>query len=360
MPIQSINIRGVRNLHPFEIHLEPGVNFIYGANGSGKTSLLEAITLMATGKSFRTSQTKHILNLDDDRIEMSFFIEDDNLGAGHLQSLRLKSGDHLLKLNDSVLTAQTEAAHWLPLQIMDPTTFKLLSGSPDERRQFIDWGLFHVEQDFIAAWKVFRQQLKQRNAALKQKESEWIQIWNKGFIESALAIDHFRKTYLKRFKPEFETMLQRLNPELSVDLSYYPGWDKEQDLVDVLEKQQERDFHLGYTQSGPHRAELRIKKDKLPAAEILSRGQQKTVVAALKIAQGAMFQSETGRKTIYLIDDLASELDANHRQALCSLLEGLNCQVLITSIDKDQLQESWNFSSGKFFKLEHGQVLENA
>lgn len=360
MPIRQIKISGVRNLQPLDIELCTGVNLIYGANGSGKTSLLEAITLMATGKSFRTSQTKHILAHDADRIEMLFSIDDASLGHCQLDSLRLKSGDHLIKLNGSVLTAQAEAAHWLPVQVMDPTTFKLLSGSPEERRQFIDWGLFHVEQRFMETWKVFRKQLKQRNAALKQKQQEWIAVWNKGFIESALAIDSYRRDYLKRFKPEFERILKELDANLEVTLAYYPGWDKEQSLDQVLEKQLDRDMHLGYTQSGPHRAELRIKIDKQPAVEILSRGQQKSVVAALKIAQGAMFQQETGRQTIYLIDDLASELDAEHRLALCNLLEDLKCQVFITSIDKSQLLQSWQFSSGKIFHLQQGQIVQEA
>lgn len=360
MPIRQMKISGVRNLQPLDIEFSSGINLIYGSNGSGKTSLLEAITLMATGKSFRTSQTKHILAHDADSIEMLFAIEDASLGSCQLDSLRLRSGDNLIKLNGSVLTAQAEAAYWLPVQVMDPTTFKLLAGSPEERRQFIDWGLFHVEQNFMDTWKVFRKQLKQRNAALKQKEQEWISVWNKGFIESALAIDTYRKNYLKRFKPEFERILSQLDSNIKVTLAYYPGWDKEQPLEQVLDKQLERDMHLGYTQAGPHRAELRIKIDKQPAVEILSRGQQKSVVAALKIAQGALFQQETGRYTIYLIDDLASELDAEHRLALCKLLEDLKCQVFITSIDKSQLLQSWQFSSGILFHINQGKIAQEA
>ena len=117
---------------------------------------------------------------------------------------------------------------------------------------------------------------------------------------------------------------------------------------------------LGYTQAGPHRAELRIKVDKQPAAEILSRGQQKTVVAALKIAQGALFQQETGRRTIYLVDDLASELDEKHRFALCKLLEDLKCQVFITSIDKEKLTDIWQPVASKVFHVEQGQVSEDS
>ena len=360
MPIRQLKISGVRNLQPLNLTLHPGVNFIYGSNGSGKTSLLEAIALMASGKSFRTSQLKHVLAQDADRIELLFDVDDESLGSCQLDSLRLKSGDHLLKLNGSVLTAQTEAAQWLPVQVIEPTTFRLLSGSPEERRQFIDWGVFHVEQKFIDHWRVFRKQLQQRNSVLKQKELEWLPVWNKGFVESAGVIDEYRRAYLKRFKPEFERILNQLDESIDVSLAYYPGWDRDSDLQDVLDKQQERDLVLGYTQSGPHRAELRIKVDKQPAAEILSRGQQKTVVAALKIAQGSLFQQESGRRTIYLVDDLASELDEKHRFALCKLLEDLKCQVFITSIDKDKLTDIWQPVASKVFHVEQGIIREDS
>lgn len=360
MPIRQLKISGVRNLQPLNLTLQPGVNFIYGDNGSGKTSILEAIVLMAAGKSFRTSQLKHVLANNADRIEIQMDIDDESLGQCQLDSLRLKGGDHLLKLNGSVLTSQAEAAHWLPVQVIDPTTFKLLSGSPEERRQFIDWGVFHVEHSFMEQWKTFRKQLKQRNSVLKQKETEWLSVWNKGFVESALVIDQHRRDYLKRFKPEFMRILNALDESVDVSLAYYPGWDKESDLQNVLEKQQERDMVLGYTQSGPHRAELRIKVDKQPAAEILSRGQQKTVVAALKIAQGALFQQESGRRTIYLVDDLASELDEKHRFALCKLLEDLKCQVFITSIDKDKLTDIWQPAASKVFHVEQGLINDVA
>lgn len=358
MPIRQLKIQGLRNLAPLDISLSPNVNFIYGENGSGKTTVLEAINLMASGKSFRTSQLKYAQAYHADRIELSLVVEDESLGSCQLDSLRLKSGDHLLKLNGSVLTAQSEAAHWLPVQIIDPTTFKLLSGSPEERRQFIDWGVFHMEHKFIEQWKVFRKQLKQRNAVLRQRELEWLPIWSAGFLESAAVIDEYRMQYLKRFKPEFERVLAELDNSIKVTLAYYPGWDKELDLQDVLNKQQERDLVVGYTQSGPHRAELRIKVDKQPAAEVLSRGQQKIVVAALKIAQGALFQQETGRRTVYLVDDLASELDEKHRFALCKHLEDLKCQVFITSIDKAQITDCWQPAQSKVFHVEHGILKE--
>ena len=360
MPIRQLQVSGVRNLQPLTCELHPQINFIYGANGSGKSSILEAIALLAAGKSFRTSTLKHVMQYDADRIEISAEIDDPDKGLCQLESLRLRGGDHLLKQNGSVLTSQADAAHWLPVQIIEPNTFKLLSGSPEERRSFIDWGVFHVEHNFMEQWKTFRKQLKQRNAVLKQKEDEWLDVWNTGFIESAEVIDQQRQNYLKRFKPEFDRILNVLAPEVEVTLAYYPGWDRHSELADVLERQKERDMTVGYTQSGPHRAELRIRCDKTPAVEVLSRGQQKSVVAALKLAQGYLFHAESGRQPIYLVDDLASELDQTHRLALCQLLEDLKCQVFITSIEKEKLTDVWQPIASKLFHVEHGQINEES
>lgn len=358
MPIRQFSVSGLRNLKPLIMSPHPNVNFIYGSNGSGKTSILEAITLLASGKSFRTHQLKHVLAFGSDRIETRSDVSDPILGDGRIDCLRTRQSETLLKMNGSVLTNQAEAAHWLPVQVIDPTTFRLLSGSPEDRRSFIDWGVFHVEHSFIECWKRFKQQLKQRNSALKQQDHEWLTIWTEGFIEAADQVNEYRQSYVERFLPVFHKYLQRMDTDFEVDIQYYPGWDKQLTLSEALKKQQERDLQVGFTQSGPHRAELKIKIGKVSAVEVLSRGQQKTVVAAMKLAQGSLFQRETQRAPIYLVDDLASELDEKHRFALCRLLEELNCQTFITSIDKEKMTDVWKPESSKVFHVEHGSLSE--
>ena len=359
MPIRQLDIRGVRNLAPLNITPSPLVNFIYGDNGSGKTSVLEAIHLLAAGKSFRSTQVRQVLSHDSDRCEIDLnFSREPESEVRALYHLRLKNGDHLFRLDGSLLSAQSQVAVLLPVQVIEPNTFRLLSGTPEDRRQFLDWGVFHVEPAFIEEWRMFRQTLKQRNSALKQDTGDWLDVWNSGFVESAQRIDQFRKAYLTLLTQEFRSTLASLDNSLDVNLNYYPGWDRDSDLASVLERQKDRDIQLGFTQSGPHRAELRITVNRVPAAEVLSRGQQKTVVAAMKLAQGIVFKQQTGTAPIYLVDDLASELDARHRLALCQVLEDLKCQVFITSIEKNQLMDGWAPADFKVFHVEHGQLQE--
>ncbi|WP_221793268.1 DNA replication/repair protein RecF [Oceanobacter mangrovi] len=360
MPIRQLSVSGVRNLAPLELTAHPSVNFIYGDNGSGKSSLLEAIALLSTGKSFRSNQIRQLINHDADRLELSCVLEDPQAADGdkELYSLRLKNGDVLFRLNGSVLTSQAEVATNLPVQVIEPNTFRLLVGSPEDRRQFLDWGVFHVEPGFIEEWRIFKKVLKQRNSVLKQKEESWLDAWDSGFVEASEKIHQYRIQYLEQFVPCFEETLQALDPNIAVRLHYYPGWERDSRLEEVLERQRERDLQLGYTQAGPHRAELRIRVDKLPAADVLSRGQQKTVVAALKLTQGILFKQHCGTAPIYLVDDLASELDSGHRLALCKLLEDLKCQVFITSIEKQQLMDSWTPQDYKVFHVERGEIRE--
>jgi DNA replication and repair protein RecF len=363
MPIRRLSVRGVRNLAPLDIHPHSRVNFIYGDNGSGKSSLLESIALLSSGKSFRSTQIKQLIHHDADRLELECEL-DGTAGADaqtqDLYSLRLRNGDVLFRLDGSVLTSQAQVATRLPVQVIEPNTFRLLVGSPEDRRQFLDWGVFHVEPGFIEEWRIFRKVLKQRNSVLKQKEVSWLDVWDGGFIEASEKIHQYRLAYLKVFVPQFESTLAALDAEIKVRLHYYPGWEKDSQLKDILTRQQDRDLQLGYTQSGPHRAELRIRVDKLPAADVLSRGQQKTVVAALKLTQGILYKQSCGNAPIYLVDDLASELDSRHRLALCQVLEDLKCQVFITSIEKQQLMDSWTPSEFKVFHVEHGKIEEES
>jgi len=358
MPIKRLQISGVRNLQPLSLTPALGVNFIYGENGSGKSSLLEALYILASGKSFRHHLLKPVIQHEMDECILFSEIEDNRLGTARLGVQRGRNGDKALKLNGEVLHSQAEASSWLPLQIIEPNTFKLLSGSPQERRQFIDWGVFHVEHSFLNQWREFKKLLQQRNAVLKKQEPDWLDVWDKGFVKAANAVNESRKAYIERLVPVFQHTLARLDANLDVQLSFYPGWERKSELIDILHKQRERDLQIGHTQSGPQRAELRIKVDGMNAADILSRGQQKAVVAALKLSQGVLFQQETERSTIYLVDDLASELDEKHRFALCQLLEDLKCQVFITSIEHNSISDQWKPEGCKMFHVEQGHVSD--
>ena len=176
-------------------------------------------------------------------------------------------------------------------------------------------------------------------------------------------LDFMRGEWIDSFLPVFEDTLGELISLPGLALRYSRGWDRKRELGDVLLQARDTDHQMGFTQQGPQRAELGIRLGKRPAVEVLSRGQQKLVVSALKLAQGRLLEQLTGRACIYLIDDLPAELDSEHRRVFCRWLERMQCQVFITSVDPDALAGLWQADTRvAMFHVEHsesgqGQVL---
>ncbi|MFT5721016.1 MAG: DNA replication and repair protein RecF [Motiliproteus sp.] len=344
MSISQLSITHLRNIASLELKLSPRINLFHGANGSGKTSVLEAVHLLSLGRSFRTSKHRHYIQHEQpDTLLFSRVL------AGHQGELpigfqRQQDGGLKIRICGESIDSLATLAELLPIQLINADTFLLLEGSPAVRRQFIDWGGFHLEPRFLAAWKGVRRALQQRNSLLKhgRMQASLRATWDHEFIERALELDSYRQAYLDLLIPCFERLLRQLLELDDLSLHYQCGWDKKRGLDRVLEQGLERDHRLGFTQQGPQRADLKVKLRGMLAADILSRGQQKLVVSALKVAQGYLLHQLTERSCIYLIDDLPAELDRQHRQRLCRLLEQLNSQILVTSTDKDAFEGCWS------------------
>ncbi|EAT10677.1 DNA replication/repair protein RecF [Bermanella marisrubri] len=354
MAIELLMLQGVRNLSPTNVSPSPLVNLIYGENGSGKTSFLEAIYYLAYCKSFRTHKQKNLIQHGQNTMTGFCQLPHKQLGVE-----RNQEGQRRIKLNGVCLNSAAELASVLPIQLLDPTMFRLLEGSPQLRREYIDWGVFHVEPQFFGIWKQFKRAHQTRNALLRAggaSESER-KIWHSSLSDLANQITSMRIAYLERLKPLFDHYMARLNDGLGVTMSFYQGWKKDQDYYELLESSWKSDIESGYTKSGPQRADLRIKAENVPAMDVLSRGQQKMVVCALKLAQADLYKQVSGSPCIFLVDDLAAELDINHRKALCRLLEELKCQVFVTAVESTQIQGCWSPSSQlKTFHVEHGTI----
>ncbi|SNY97981.1 DNA replication/repair protein RecF [Halomonas sp. hl-4] len=342
MGLLQLNLDGLRNLMPVDMAPSSGINVINGVNGSGKTSLLEGIHILGMGRSFRTRQLKHVIQTDAPHLTLYGRVAGDpdvTLGVRRLRSsseleLRVK-GDKNARLADLV-----EA---MPLQLINPDAFRLLEGSPSGRREFLDWGVFHVKHRFLEIWKRTRRALKHRNALLRHGRiaPQELSVWELELATWGEQMDALRRAWFAEFLPVFEETLERLLPLPGLTLHYARGWDKKRALADVLHASRSTDQQMGFTQQGPQRADLRIKLNKQPAIEVLSRGQQKLVVSALKLAQGRLLESASQRHCIYLIDDLPAELDERHRSRFCQLLEDMQCQVFITSVEPGALRQTW-------------------
>ncbi|WP_396588069.1 DNA replication/repair protein RecF [Bermanella sp. R86510] len=354
MAIELLMLQGVRNLQPVSLQPSPLVNLVYGENGSGKTSFLEAIHYLAYCRSFRTHKQKTIIQHGQSALTVFCQMPHKQLGVE-----RNSEGVRRIKLNGHWLNSAAELASVLPVQLLDPTMFRLLEGSPQLRREYIDWGVFHVEHDFFAIWKQFKKAHQTRNALLRAggASEQERKIWHRSLADLSKTLTQMRLSYLEKLKPLFFDYMERLNPDLQVSLAFHQGWKKDEDYFEILESSWVSDLESGYTRTGPQRADLRVKAQNQPAMDVLSRGQQKMVVCALKLAQAQMYKQVTGSPCIFLVDDLSAELDIKHRKALCSLLEELKCQVFVTAVEAAQIADCWSSSSQlKTFHVEHGTI----
>lgn len=361
MAISRLAITNLRNLGLLDIVPGQDVNLIIGPNGSGKTSILESIYLLGRARSFVTSRHTSLIRRGQKCCTVYGKIQTgEKAPAVSVGVTRTLDGKQQIKVAGDKVTSSAPLAELLPLQVINPGAFRLLDGGPKSRRQFIDWGVFHVEHTFIDNWRRLNRCLKQRNNLLRQGKFDagLLSSWDKEFVESANLLTAQREEYVKRLTPLFSELLSRVSKLEKVSLGFYPGWDEKAGLERVLSDSKERDLKEGFTHYGPQRAELKAKYLGLNAAETLSRGQQKLVVCALKIAQGHLYSESRGRPCVYLVDDLAAELDAEHLEVLCQLLSELDCQLFVTSVEEAVFNGCWSAKNTKMFHVEHGRLIE--
>ncbi|PCI77427.1 MAG: DNA replication/repair protein RecF [SAR86 cluster bacterium] len=331
--IEKLSVTAVRNIHDLDIEPIPTVNILHGENGSGKTSILESIHLLASGRSFRTNKLEPLINSDQDTA-IVFARLSDGKEIGLSKSRRQKRH---LKFRSEKQANWENVARELPCQILDSNSFLLLEGGPKSRRQFLDWGVFHVEHGFVENWRRSKKSIANRNLLLKQRPLDLRQLaaWDSELCLAAGEVHRAREEYFKVFLPLFLELYRKMNG-VDVDtlrIDYESGWDVDRDLEDILVENRDIDIRYGATQNGPHRADLTFRIGRNRAVDILSRGQQKMLVSTMKIAQGLLLSQALGRKCIFLVDDLPSELDRDNRVAILSQLVSMGGQIFVTCVE---------------------------
>jgi len=353
VPIQTFTAQNFRCLESIELEPDPRYTLICGPNASGKTSVLEALAYLGRGKSFRSSQTSHLIRHGEQAFVLFGRVESGGRAVG-LGVRNSREGLEVRIDGESEPGAAALAAA-LPLQVIDPAVHNLVSGGPDERRRFLDWIAFHVEPGYLGLWRRFRRTLKQRNAALKDPAARsGIAAWDAEFIALGERVDATRRRVLEISLGALEEQGAALLAS-RIGFDYSPGWNADRLLGEVLADNAERDALLGSTQAGPHRADLRLSYDERQARRLVSRGQQKLLASAMILAAAATAQAALGQPLLLLLDDPAAELDKGSLERLMGQVEGLESQVIVTSLERSAL----NFPQPPVvFHVEHGALRE--
>ena len=331
--------------------LGPGYNLIYGANASGKTSLLEGIAYLGRGRSFRGASTQDLI-----RYGASEFILFGKTDVGpRVASLGVRNSRQGLEVHvDGEKSSGAAAlAEMLPLQVIDPDVHNLVAGGPEERRRYMDWIAFHVEHGYLDQWRRFRRALKQRNAALRSGANrQALAGWDQELSRLGVDIDDVRRRMLDITRPALEETGEVLLGS-AVDFEYQRGWAKDLSLSEALAGSVERDLQIGSTQVGPHRADIRLRHDERQARKLVSRGQQKLLACSLILAAVEVVQTQLEKPLLLLLDDPTAELDAESLRRLMGCVAKLGCQVIATTLEPDR---TLFHEAPRLFHVEHGAV----
>ncbi|MFK2899526.1 DNA replication/repair protein RecF [Dyella jejuensis] len=355
MRVARLQLHGFRCINEMSVDLHPGFNFLVGANGAGKTSVLEAVFLLSHGRSFRSGAREALLRRESTELGVFSTINHDD---GRIARLGLgRAGTRWESRLDGQSVSLGQLIRECAVVCFEPGSHDLIAGAAEGRRQFLDWGVFHVEQDFLPAWRRYQRALKQRNSLLRSSaplDEELFSPWELELARSGAAIDQWRKAYLDALLPFLREQSERLLPELGeVELRYRQGWPEGEDLASVLGSQRTRDQGRGHTGSGVHRADWTLSFSHAPRREHLSRGQEKLVALACVLAQAWLDASRRGEWPIVCLDDLASELDERHQAAVVDGLAATKAQLLITGTE---LPQPLRRLGAHVFHVEQGQL----
>ena len=331
MRVKSISINNLRNISSAQIDLNPSLNYFVGNNGAGKTSVLEALSVLSKGRSFRSGQISSLIGPENSSFQVVSKIESQD-GNPHQLGMERDENGWSARHNGEDVSQLSELTQLLPHVLLEPNSHLLVSGPPDGRRRYLDWGVFHVEHTFLTLWRRYKRVLKQRNAALKQSNNMVVESLDSQFIQLGEQLHYARERHVGSLSVILQKQLLLFCESLDgITLRYRKGWVGE-NLAEAIQISNPRDIERGSTGPGPHKADLHLTINGFPAKERLSRGEQKAMTAALILAQAQLI-SESGERPVLMLDDLSSEFDEVHLGKVLAAGLDLGAQILLTGTD---------------------------
>lgn len=332
----NIDLLRVSNLRCFEqAELAPvrGINWLVGANGAGKTTILEAAYILSHGRTFRSGgrSTPRRHGARAYTIHAAVSCRE----ASHRLGLSREDDHWQARLDGTDLATLGPLFAVCPVVCFGPESASLMLGAADERRGFLDWTVFHVEHDSLATWRRWRRALRQRNALLRDNAPDALfEPWERELGVVAQQIHQIRGTCIASLDPYITEEAHRLIPELGeAGLRYRAGWNEEEGLASQLAQSRASDRERGFTQAGAHRADWTLVFANIARREHLSRGQAKAAAMVCAMAQTRWLADRLGEYPLLCLDDPASELDRVHVDRVLAWLSDKAMQTWITTTE---------------------------
>lgn len=336
MRLNQLSITHLRCVEDANLTLGPGINLITGDNGAGKTSVLEAVHLLAYGRSFRCRVRDGLIQQGRSALQVVARWHADDGGSEHVVGVEHGGRSWTARADGVPLKTLADLAARVAVVTFEPGSHELIAGASEHRRRLLDWALFHVEPEFLGQWRRYARALRQRNALLKHNvDGALLFPWEQELHDSGERINGWREAYIARWSRHLTDAAQEFLPELgAADAQFSPGWrGNAGGLEAALLASRARDQVLGYTSVGPHRADWRVAFERLPGREALSRGQTKLTALACVLAQAREFAASRSEWPVVCLDDLGSELDQTHQRRVLAQLAQSGAQVLLTATE---------------------------
>ena len=324
MSFSKIHLNNFRSFKSSSFNLGKN-NLILGKNGAGKSSFLEAIFFILSKKSFRTSSLNAMVNFESSFFKVDAILNEEKFSLTKDLSSSIKSIEGNFQNN------------FLPL-ILNNFSLNLLEAPKENRRSFIDYLMFHVEHDYKTNHLKFKKALAQRNRALKKSSLSELKSWTKIFIDLSQTLTKLKLEFIDSFLKSFPTFVDTLSiPKglkdkfKSISITYDKGW--KDNLLAELRESFVKDQARGFTSLGPQTSDLSVKINKQDSGNILSRGEQKLLILLIYLFFIKTYNDLRPNKTIFLLDDLPSELDEKNLDLALNLLQSADCQLFITSLE---------------------------
>lgn len=355
MRLNELRIRDLRVIGESSVVLGPGLNVFVGTNGAGKTSILESAYLLSHGRSFRRGARDTLSRFDSEGYSVFGRLQ---LADGRERRLGIsRVGNRLETRVDGEPVGIAGLVQACAVACFEPGSHELISGVAEERRRYLDWGVFHVEQEFLQDWRRYQRALRQRNSALRNAVGDRdLEPWEIEMSASGERIARFRQRYVDRLRPILSAVLADFLGELGeATVVLNRGWHEDLSLASALAESRGRDRERGHTGRGPHRADWSLGFRNAPRREHLSRGQEKLCALALILAQARLYAAETGEWPILCFDDLASELDQAHQILVMEQVRASGAQILISGTEPPRALDPGT-GGVRMFHVEQGRI----
>jgi len=350
--LSEVLIRDFRNISDQRLEFAVNLNVIVGQNGSGKSSLLEAVSVLGTGKAFTGATASDFVakGCQSSMVTGSVQLAGCRVAVGVEKT---RSATTCRVDGRSVRSASSLAA-FMPLVSLDAQMFQMAANAPAYRRAILDRTLFHVEQGYLVLFQRYFRALQNRNQLIRRSsKDEELRYWTEEFLLHGEELDRLRRKCVERLNVNLRTHSD-LTALGEVSLVYAAGWREGMTLADGLKESKDRERCLGATTVGPHRAGLKILLNGLPVRQTTSRGQSKLIACLIAEAQVRSLEDNGGESPIILVDDLCAELDRASQERSLTLLLRANRQVFITSIGDDHLAIPYSPYDVRKFHVKHG------